>query len=461
MKRTHSTKGKRQPDTTPGRPQVRKKLDWALLLYPACILAAMAVLYLVNDSIRKELPVGSGRGSAQGRVGAPARTGKSAPRTTAATDVSSTIPAEPLIPSQTSGKAAETGIDGSSQQENQSGETVDRAVAAADSADLAAGIDSLQGPDRIVTMLRLAVQAKDHTRLKQCLDELVALGDAAVVGLNDLVNVGGEAGLWAAEALARIGTPMATSALLDTLSQTKEGSFKEELGRRIAGISNHDSWPLLLDTMTQTGDATVARAASASLARMADTPVLDEIIARYEAAATEAEVQRLAQLVGSIQSSKATDALLSLAGDITSTPQDSLQQAAIDALANVGDAQCLSHLLRRLEAATPGEGTALYNSITRVSNPDVHSQLLYAAAGNKEVSAEYGRSAAIEALKNYPSEETIALLERIVAQESNEKVVTAASRTLDDIRRAPHVITAKAESLQKSEEMLPLKPITK
>jgi len=165
--------------------------------------------------------------------------------------------------------------------------------------------------------------------------------------------------------------------------------------------------------MTQTGDATVARAASASLARMADTPVLDEIMARYEAAATETEMQRLTQLVAGIQSPQATDALLSLAGDIASAPQDGLQQAAIDALANVGDAQCLSHLLQRLEAAAPGEGTAIYNSITRVSNPDVHSQLLYAAVGNKEVSAEYGRTAAIEALRNYPSEETVALLERI------------------------------------------------
>ena len=172
--------------------------------------------------------------------------------------------------------------------------------------------------------------------------ELQTLGDLAVVGLNDLMNSGGEAGLWAAEALARIGTPMATSALLDTLAQTKEGTYKEELGRRLSAITNHDSWPLLLDAMTQTGDATVARAASVSLARMADTPVLDEIAARYEAAATEIEIERLAQLVRNIQSPAATKGLLSMAGSITSTSQDSLQQAAVDALANVGDAKTLA-----------------------------------------------------------------------------------------------------------------------
>jgi hypothetical protein len=453
--RIASSRKQKEPQerATPAALKNRRRFDPALLLYPACVLAAMAVLYLVNNSIRKELPGFAGRWPTQ--QAAPRDRDRNPASAATATDASSAPSTRPLVPSQESG-----GATAAAARSAQAVRT-DKKTSVASRADRMAAIESLQGADKIVAMLWLAVEDNDHTRIKQCLNELVALGDLAVVGLNDLVNNGGEAGLWAAEALARIGTPMATSALLDTLAQTKEGTYKEELGRRLSAITNHDSWPLLLDTMTQTGDATIARAASASLARMADTPVLDEIVARYEAATTEAEMERLAQLVRNIQSSDATDALLSLAGNIASTPQDSLQQAAVEALANVGDAQCLSHLLRRLEATTPGEGSDIYNAITRVSNPDARSQLLYAAAGNKEVSAEYGRTAAIEALKNYPSEETCALLERIVAQESNEKVVTAASRTLDDIKRAPHVITAKADSLQKSEDMLPLKSVTK
>jgi len=446
-----------QETTTPLASKSRIRLDPTLLLYPACILAALAVLYLVNDSIRKELPGPAGRRVAQRQTLAGDRNEKPVSASTAVNGHAAP-PAGSISPLQASD--TETAATDPSVQTARDGEKTKRTVAAGRT-DRMAAIDQLQGTDKIAALLCLAVEDKDHTRIKQCLSELVALGDLAVVSLNDLVNEGGDAGLWAAEALARIGTPMATSALLDTLAQTKEGAYKEELGRKLSAIANHDSWPVLLDTMTQTGDATVARAASVSLARMADTPVLDEIIARYETAATETETQRLAQLVGSIQSPDATDALLSLAGDVTSTPQDGLQKAAVDALANVGDAQCLSHLMKRLEATTPGEGSDIYNAITRISNPEAHSQLLYAAAGNKEVSAEYGRTAAIEALRNYPSEETVALLERIVAQESNEKVVTAASRTLDDIKRAPHVITAKADSLQKSEEMLPLKSVTK
>jgi len=138
------------------------------------------------------------------------RIGKSVSTTTLAADDSPAMPAESLVPSQRSGKATETRIDDPAPEESQAGDQIDRAVTTADGVDHTAAIDPLQDPDSIVTLLRIAANEKDHTRIKQCLDDLVALGDAAVVGLNDLVNVGGEAGLWAAEALARIGTPMAT-----------------------------------------------------------------------------------------------------------------------------------------------------------------------------------------------------------------------------------------------------------
>jgi HEAT repeat protein len=152
---------------------------------------------------------------------------------------------------------------------------------------------------------------------------------------------------------------------------------------------------------------------------------------------------------------------MSLAGNPASAPQDSLQEAAIEALGKVGDAQSVSYLLRRLEASAPGQDTQIFNTITRIDNPEAQSALLYAAAGNKEVSAEHGQTAAIYALKNYPNEQSVALLERIAAQEHNEKVLTAAQRTLDDIRKSPQSVTAKADALDRSEQMLPLKPMTK
>jgi len=194
---------------------------------------------------------------------------------------------------------------------------------------------------------------------------------------------------------------------------------------------------------------------------MADTPVLDEIIARYDAALTEEEAAHLAQLVGNINSPGANESLRALAGNVSGVPQDSLQQAAIDALANVADAQSVSFLLSKLEAASPGEGGSLFNTVATINSPQAHSALLYAAAGSKNVSAEQGRTAAIYALENYPSVETCVLLEQIVASEDNIAVVTAALRTLENIQKAGPSAVEKVASKADSGTLLSVDPLQK
>ena len=435
--------------------------EWPLLIYPALFLMTLVLLYAVNRSIESDLATPSTEGHAPHGTTTTSGDSGHGSSTTVVEGGRQGLPSDSMIPSHQSGQAPQTPPD----RPPQSDRTVDsagRTALVADRTTQPMNFDHLPAPQRMLALLQVAIAENNHARIKECLRELVAMGDAAVVPLNDLVlNADDETSLWAAEALARIGTPMATSALLDTLSQTKEGPYKEELGKRISIISNHDSWPLLLDSVVLTGDPVVVRAAAASLSRMADTPIVDEIVGRYDAATTEAELERLSQLMSNIQSPGATEALLSLAGRVSSTPQDSLQQAAVDALAKIGDSQCVSHLLQRLEATPPGQESQIFNAVTRIKSPEAQASLLYAAAGNKEVSAAYGRSAAIQALKNYPNEQTVALLEQIVAQEDNERVLAAATRTLDEIRRAPHAVTAKADPLLKSDDLLPGTPRTK
>ena len=442
----------------------RRSLEWPLLIYPVLFLATLGILWLVNRSIQKETPIPVRQHqAAEPPAVTPEDTDHPDTAKSTTTGRPGRLPSGLARRSQTPAQAT-TGY--SPRDPAPRGGKVmskpGRTVASAGKRPRVVDLSQLQGSARAVAILQIAVDEKDHARIKQCLAELVAMGDEAVVPLNDLLaNEEGDAALWAATALARIGTPTATSALLDRLAETKEGLYKEELSRRVAGITNHESWPLLLDTMMQAGDTTVVRAATTSLSMMADAPVIDEIIARYDAASTDTEVERLTQLVRNIHSPKATESLLSLAGHASAAPQDSLQDAAIEALAKVGDAPSVNYLLRRLEASPPGENTQIFNAITQINSPEAQSSLLYAAAGNKEVSAENGRTAAIYALKNFPNDMTVTLLERIIAQEQNEKVLTAATRTLDDIRRSPHAIAAKADSLQKSEQMLPLPPAEK
>jgi HEAT repeat protein len=430
----------------------RVKSEWPLLIYPVLFLSTLAILYVVNRSIERQMPaMPAQRPSVQKETASSDRLRHPDTSTPVTRDDYAGPRLGPTTDTEQSNRARRTASYLPPKRGDRRADNANRFPTATDGTDRASDLDQLQGTDKLIAILQMAVGENDHARIKECMDQLVALGDAAVVPLNDLMNVENETGLWAAEALARIGTPLAASVLLEKLAQTKEGLYKEELGKRVASISNHDSWPILLDSIIQTGDATVLRAAGGALSTMADTPIVDAIVAHYEAAGTEEMAERLAQLVCNIQSPSAAEALLSLAGDVSSAPQDSLQQAAVEALGRIGDPQCVSHLLRRLEAAVPGEGTEVFNTITQINRPEAHTSLLYAAAGSKEVSAENGQTAAILALKNYPDSQTIALLEHLIAEVDNDKVRAAATRTLDDIKQEPHMITAKAEPAVKEE----------
>ncbi len=445
-------------------PSRRRSFEWPLLIYPVLFLVTLGILCLVSRSIQEEFPApGGSRPAAEQPTATPGGAGQPDLPTGTTANHPGRLTSRLARPPQTATEMAAGHVpSGTAPHGGKATSQPSRASSTPGRTPKAVDLTQLKGPARTAAMLRIAIDEKDRARIKQCLADLVASGDAAVVPLNDLIaNEEGETALWAATALARIGTPAATSALLDRLAETKEGSYKEELSKRAASISNHDSWPVLLDTMMQADDTTVARATATSLSMMADAPIIDELIARYDAASTDAEVERLTRLVRNIHSPKATEPLLSLAGPTSTPPQDTLQEAAIEALAKIGDAPSVSHLLRRLEASPPGESTAIFNAITQIDSPDAQASLLYAAAGNKEVSAENGRTAAIYALKNFPDEQTVTLLERIIAQEQNEKVLSAATRTLDEIRRAPHAIAAKADALLKSEQMLPLPPLEK
>ncbi|RPJ32361.1 MAG: HEAT repeat domain-containing protein, partial [Planctomycetaceae bacterium] len=352
----------------PACPQGRgKQFEWPLLAFPAALLATLVALYVVNRSIQHQGPV---RPVDTESAGLAARISSTrAPDLMAVTDDSTGRAPRRRIDSE-AGDLSQMAERPPLAQEAQGREAVTREVVTEEGTGHRGGLQAMDSTGRIILMLQEAIQEKDHARIKQCLDELVALGDRAIAPLTQVIaREQGEAGMWAAEALARIGSPLATSTLLETLTQIKEGQYKEELAKRVAGINNHESWPVLLDNVLTTADSTVLRAAGEALARMADTPILDELIARFDGATDVRDTERIAQLIGNIHSSRATDSLISLAGDVASAPQDALARAAVEALGKTGDPQAISYLLRKLEATPPGESGYLVNTISQIKEP--------------------------------------------------------------------------------------------
>jgi len=439
------------------------KREWPLLLFPALVLIALSVLYTAHRALREEMansgsrpgmtpnlppttsgptePNGDSFGLGTDEV-ATSTQGPSPSDPQTAPDQPRQVYARPVPPRPGNADARQANLPGAADSggESQDGLTV----------------------TQLVGTLRQALQLNDHARIKQVMNDLVAMGDEAVLDLGEIVASGtDETALWAAEALARIGTPAAAAALLDTLAQVRDGEYKEQLAKRASNISNHDSWPVLLDAIQESKDPAVQRAAATSLGRVADTPVIDEIVARYDAALTPEEADVLAQVVSNISSPEASASLRALAGSVSATTLDSLQKAAIDAMAEIGDAQSVNYLLQKLEATPPGEGGALYNTIASIDQPQAEAALRYAAIGSKEVSAEQGRTAAISALANYPSEETYRLLEQIVESEDNAAVVSAALRVLETIEKKEPAVAERATSKADATNMLPVDPLQK
>lgn len=441
-KKTTSAKG-----AVPCQPSKPFRFERTLLIYPVLVVAALAILIGVRRSIQRELEI--------------------EPRAL------QVVPAEEVGPneSETALSGAGTTATELTTDREQGPATLPDAQYTSTPADdttegqtrpIWAEAQELRGAADVLARLHKATRAGDDAQIKRCMDELMALGDDAVALLGDVAANGTDAtALWAAKALAQIGTPLASTVLLDTLAQTIDGAYKEQLVREASNISNHDSWPTLLNALQDTTDAAVQRAAGTSLTRMADRPVIDEIVARYDAAATEEEANRLAQMLGNITSPAAGESLLALAGSVSAAPQDGLERAAIHALGNIGDAQCVSYLLQKLESSPPGQGASLFNTITSINQPQAEAALRYAAAGSKEVSAEQGRTAAIYALENFPNERTYALLEEIVATEVNASVVSAAARTLDNIRNAEPVVAVNAAAEVHESLLLPSDPLQK
>jgi hypothetical protein len=452
MKSTRHSKDNMAPKRTE-RPGGRKSIrrEWPFLLYPALVIAAVVVLYAANGP-HSEHPSGTG-----GR-----KPGSNPPLAGGITPDGPALAVSDINTKTGTGRRVSSGVNGKQPATDDTRKTGSRRTTKADGNVPASGasLPPINEPP-IMASLRHAVQTKDQVALKNCLDQLVAQGDQAIAPLCDVITRGGDTtAVWAAEALARIGTPAATQALLDALAKLGDSVYKEQIARKAACVANHDSWPALMEAVQTSQDSIVQRAAGAALAQMADAPIVDELVARYDSAATVDEAATWANTISRISATKATESLLTLARRAPSFSQDPLDQAVLRAVANVGDAQCVDYLLSRIEASQPGETAYLMNLVNQIHQPQAQAALLYAAAGNKGLSADQGRTAAIQALANYPDEQTYVVLEQIASAERNAVVATAASRSLETIQRAAPLLAANAR-FKPGEHILVAKPTQK
>ena len=207
-----------------------------------------------------------------------------------------------------------------------------------------------------------------------------------------------------------------------------EGDEKMQLAHEIGRLSEPAAMPVLLNWATTTPDRVILRASLSALARMGDAEMIDDVQRRYAATRSYDDRYRLARIIGSITNPDAAPALMALA-DSSEAPTQ-LAVAATDALATLGTGPAVSLLLQKIETQEPEESQRLQTVIGRINREEALPTLQFAARGNKDTPAARGRIAAIQALGNFPREETTELLEELSSDPTKE--VSDAARALLD-----------------------------
>lgn len=215
--------------------------------------------------------------------------------------------------------------------------------------------------------------------------------------------------------------------MIRQMASLPDGPEKLTLGAEIGSIRDRAAAPVLLDWAVSTTDRAVLRALIEALGPLADAELIAGIQSRFAAAFRADDQYRLAKVIRNITNPDAAPALMDVANDPAAPPQ--IAVAATEALATIATAPAVSLLLGKIEEVPADDTQRLITAISRIDRAEALPTLRYAAVGNKDTLSDRVRVAAIQALANFPDDETRQLL-RELGGDTNGSVREAARAVL-------------------------------
>lgn len=230
--------------------------------------------------------------------------------------------------------------------------------------------------------------------------------------------------------LALRGTPEDVIELIKLYHEAPSDEVRDEIFSAACTLSNPESAELLFQLLAASGESDLTTAAALSLARMADSVLLDEILYRYETAGTPDEQARLLGILYQIRSPSRVPALIGMA---ERQPGGDPATAVLQTLGMIGSPEAVEYLLDRLIAAgAPEERAAYGEALSWVVEADALPLLISAATDGSLVPA--ARGAAARALGNFMPEYVESLLGSMVSTERDAAVRRAAQEALEKVR---------------------------
>ena len=229
--------------------------------------------------------------------------------------------------------------------------------------------------------------------------------------------------------LLNAGTDDAFVLLLTLVHEIRPGSARTAICERLSKMDTTGRRDELLNCMAD-ADMDVAEALSKALGAQADGETISAVVDRYQKSSDPRLKERLCQIIAESVNSEAVGNLAALIPSAASLGTDPLAKAATGALTRNASGAAVDQLLRVAgTSADAGNTELLKRIIGSISSPEAYQAFLSNARGNKE-SGNATRLIAIEALRNYPTEETLALMNEL-ANSSNPEIQAAAKSNAD------------------------------
>jgi len=231
----------------------------------------------------------------------------------------------------------------------------------------------------------------------------------------------------AALAIARHPTPALLSGLVQAASVSSDGKTRTALLAAIASVRSEECVAELVKPLGLKKDEDIQEAARTSLLRSSSPAVVDALIARAEAAATN---EYLCREIGRTLASARNSASLSNLYAGMDSPILAVFAGSASAVGSIGEAQAVEALFARLGTAQGFQETMLADVIARVraltALPVFSAQL---RTGSGSLAA---RRAILVALGNYSADQRTPILNEYLTVESDPQLQAEARRLLNN-----------------------------
>ncbi len=209
--------------------------------------------------------------------------------------------------------------------------------------------------------------------------------------------------------------------------------LKTIICQKLSGIETREKRDFLMGAIAYV-DSDLQRALARALGAQADAEFIGVLIDRYDNQPNEDVRASTLMVLREAVVPEATEMLTAIVNDPTNGVSEPLVRAASETLAKSATTPGVAALIRKLEASAGNDQQVLSDLVAGISSPAAHSGLLFSAKGNKESKSAVARVAALKALSNYPTMETLQVVRPLMA-DPDSQVQAAARDVVNKIER--------------------------